>query len=91
MNFAFLIRSKAVSSLKSWVYRLLAGHTASPAPLAYGVINRSVGPSALRPAAPVFPVRLQVRRPLRVVRVVESGQPRAHVGRIHKLDSKDDI
>ena len=82
MNFAFILRSKAVSSLQSWAYRLLCGPSVYPAPLASGVISRSVGPSALRAAAPVIQPCLQVRRPLRVVRVVESGQPRAYVGRM---------
>ncbi len=82
MNFAFLLRSKAVASLQSWAFRLLSGHTVSPAPLVSGAISRSVGSSALRPATPVIQPCLQVRRPLRVVRVVESGQPRAHVGRM---------
>ena len=82
MNFAFILRSKAVYSLQSWALRLLSGHAMSPAPLVSGVINRSVSPSALRPATPVIQPCLQVRRPLRVVRVVESGQPRAHVGRM---------
>jgi len=82
MNFAFLLRSKAVSSLQSWAYRLLSGHAAPQAPLASGVLSRSVGPLALRPAVPAIQPGLQVRRPLRVVRVVESGQPRTHVGRM---------
>ena len=82
MNFAFLLRSKAVTSLQSWAYRLLSGHTVPPAPLASGVVSRSVRPLALRPAAPVVQPCFQVRRPLRVVRIVESGQPRAHVGRM---------
>ncbi len=82
MNFAFILRSKAVSCLQSWTYRLLSGHAVSPPRLASGVISRSVNPSALRPATPVIQPCLQVRRPLRVVRVVESGQPRTHVGRM---------
>ena len=82
MNFAFILRSKAVSSLQSWALRLVSRHAISQASLASGVISRSVSPSALRPAAPVIQPCLQVRRPLRVVRVVESGQPRAHVGRM---------
>ncbi|OYT90582.1 MAG: hypothetical protein CFE43_17375 [Burkholderiales bacterium PBB3] len=82
MNFAFILRSKAVSSLQSWAYRLLSGNVAPQVPTSSGVLSRSVGPLALRPAAPVIQPGLQVRRPLRVVRVVESGQPRAHVGRM---------
>ncbi len=82
MNFAFILRSKAVSSLQSWAYRLLSGHAVSQPPLAPSVNCRSVGPSALRPATPVSQPCFQARRPLRVVRVVESGQPRAHVGRM---------
>ena len=82
MNFAFILRSKAASSLQSWVYRLLAGHSAPPAALTTSTSIRSVSPSVLRPVAPVSEPRLQVRRPLRVVRYVESGQPRAHVGRM---------
>ena len=82
MNFAFLLRSRAVSSLQSWAYRLLSGHTVSPAPLASGAISRSASPSAVRPATLGIQPCLQVQRPLRVVRVVENGQPRAHVGRM---------
>ena len=82
MNLAFLLRSKAVASLQYWAHRLLSGHTVSSASLASGAINRSVSSVVLRPVAPVMQPCLQVRRPLRVVRVVESGQPRAHVGRM---------
>ena len=86
MNFAFLLRSKAASSLQSWAYRLLSGNRLSPVPLAPSTScsgsSRSESPSHLRPTAPVSQPRLQVRRPLRVLRVVESGQPRAHVGRM---------
>lgn len=82
MNFAFFIRSKAVSALQSWAYRLVSGQTVSQTPLASGAVSRSAGPSAVRAATPAIQPYLQARRPLRVVRVVESGQPRTHVGRM---------
>lgn len=82
MNFAFLLRSKAVSSLQSWAYRSISEHGAAQAPLASDTVSRSMSQSPLRPVTPVLQPCLQVRRPLRVVRVVESGQPRAHVGRM---------
>ena len=82
MNFAFLLRSKAVSSLQSWAYRVLCGPTVHAAPVTSGSISRPASPSAWRATAPTIQPHLQVRRPLRVVRVVESGQPRAHVGRM---------
>lgn len=82
MNFAFLLRSKAVCSLQYWAYRFLSVHTVSHPSVACGVINRSAIPSARRAATPITQSCSQVRRPLRVVRIVETGQPRAHVGRM---------
>ena len=82
MNFAFFVHSKAVSSLQSWIYRLLSGHAVTQASLVSDTASRSTGPSALRHATPGIQPCLQVRRPLRVVRVVETGQPCAHVGRM---------
>ena len=82
MNFAFLLSSRAMSSLQSWACRLLAGHTESSVPLASCAVNRSVTPAVLRLSTPVLQPCVQVRRTLRIVRVVESGQPRAHVGRM---------
>jgi hypothetical protein len=82
MNFAFLLRSQTVSSLKSWAYRLLSDHIAPTAQVASGTNGVCSDHSAPRPVTPLSQPRLQVRRPLRVVRVLESGQPRAHVGRM---------
>ena len=82
MNFAFLLRSKTVSSLKSWAYRLLSDHLAPIGQAASATNGAYSNPSAPRPAAPLTQLRLQVQRPLRVVRVVESGQHRAHEGRM---------
>ena len=82
MNLAFLFRSKAVASLQSWAHQLLSGHTVCPTPLASGGTICAASPLTLRPALPSIQPCLQARRPLRVVRVVESGQPRAHVGRM---------
>ena len=82
MNFAFLLRSKAVSSLQTWACRWVFGPRAPKAPLASGAMIRLVAPSALRPTMPIVQSCVQIRRPLRVVRVMESGQPRAHVGRM---------
>lgn len=82
MNFAFFLRSKAVAFLQYWTYRLISGYEFPHMPLASGTISRSVGVSALRTVTPVDQSCLQVRRTLRVVRVLESGEPRAHVGRM---------
>lgn len=82
MNFAFLLRSKTVSSLRSWAHHLAFGQRASQAPSAAGAIILSVGPFTQRPAVPIIQPCMQIRRPLRVLRVLESGQPRAHVGRM---------
>ena len=82
MNFAFILRSKAMSSLQSWAYRMLSGHVAPLDPLASIAVSQSMCASVVRPAAPVVQPCLRVQRTLRVVRVVESGQPRAHVGRM---------
>lgn len=82
MNFAFFLRSKAVSFLKCWTCRLISGHEFYEVPLASGTVSRLVGVSAPRTVTPIDQSCLQVRRTLRVVRVVESGEPRAHVGRM---------
>lgn len=82
MNFAFFLCSKAVSFIKYWTYRLISGHEFYDIPLASDTVSRSVGVSALKTVTSIDQSCLQVRRTLRVVRVIESGDPRAHVGRM---------
>ena len=82
MNFAFFLRSKAASSLHSWACRLVFGPSAPQAPLASGAVVRLVAPPTSRPATPIGQLCVQSRRPLRVVRVMESGQPCTHGGRM---------
>jgi hypothetical protein len=82
MNFAFLLRSSAFISLQSIACRFIAGYRDSQAPLTHSGIHRFVENTALRANMPMVHPCLQVRRPLRVVRVLESGQPLSHVGRM---------
>ena len=82
MNLAFLLRSKSVSSLQSWACGWVFGREAIQAPGTSSAIIRSVGTSTLRPVMPTVQTCVQIRRPLRVVRVIEIGQPRAYVGRM---------
>ena len=88
MNFAFILHSKAATRLQSWGYRLLSGNavvrthanthnaTCEASPL---VLHHS---TFIAPVSPDSQPCIQIRRPLRVMRVVESGQSRAHVGRM---------
>ena len=83
MTLAFLIRSNAFLSLQSLACRLIAGHRDSTqAQLTFSGIHRYVDNAVPRPNLPMVQPCLQVRRPLRVVRILESGQSRAHVGRM---------
>lgn len=90
MNFALvtlLLRSKAVRSIQSRLARWV-DTTAVPAAQVHLNARQCTTELTPRPAVNREAVdvaassRLQVRRPLRVVRVMESGQPRAHVGRM---------
>jgi hypothetical protein len=83
MNFAFLLRSKVATTLHLWALRFLASESAAPALMATSVTqpsNRTANTGQV-PNTASLPC-IQTRRPLRVVRVMESGQPRAHVGRM---------
>ena len=82
MNLAFLLRSKTAATLQSWACRWVFGYQGSQAPLVSGSTFQPVDPLNLLPAAPIAQSCVQHKRPLRVVRVIESGQPCAHVGRM---------
>ncbi len=79
MNFAFFIRSKAVSALRAWALNLTTPrHQAS---VRHSIPSRAavrVTPTAPMPVQRISPAV----RPLRVVRVVERGQSRTDVGRM---------
>ncbi len=84
MNFAFLLRSKTVSSLQSWAYEWMGSRPAPQTPTATTtcLVSRPTFPKGSGTAIPPIQAREQAKRPLRVLRVVEKGQHRTHVGRM---------
>ena len=81
MNFAFLIRSKAALALHRWTLNLVSTHSPGPVllrdPVTTGIRVTTVAPAAVHRMRPS-----PAARPLRVMRMVESGQACADVGRI---------
>ena len=79
MNFAFFIRSKAVSALRTWALNL----TTSRPQVAVGQSIPVLAAVRVTPTAPMPVHRTRpAERPLRVVRVVERGRSRTDVGRM---------
>ena len=79
MNFAFLIRSQAALTLRDWALGLVSTHRTAP-PVLRKAASPGVRITATAPA--IVHLSRPVVRPLRVVRVVESGQTRTDVGRM---------
>ena len=84
MNFAFLVRSKTVSSLQLWASEWMGARPAPQIPGATttNLVSRPAFPAGPRTVMPPIHAREQGKRLVRVVRVVEKGQHRMDVGRM---------